>query len=38
MPNTNELPKNTCEVDGKVMAYVELGEGAPIVFLHGNPA
>jgi haloalkane dehalogenase len=38
MQNTNELPKNTCQVDGKVMAYVELGEGSPTVFLHGNPA
>ena len=25
------------EVDGKQMAYVEVGEGDPIVFLHGNP-
>ena len=38
MPKTDELPKNNCEVDGKRMAYVELGEGLPIVFLHGNPA
>jgi haloalkane dehalogenase len=38
MLNTDELPKHTCEVDGKRMAYVELGEGPPIVFLHGNPA
>ncbi|MEE9417313.1 MAG: haloalkane dehalogenase [Acidimicrobiales bacterium] len=25
------------EVAGKSMAYVEIGEGDPIVFLHGNP-
>jgi haloalkane dehalogenase len=38
MTKTDELPKHICEVDGKGMAYVELGEGRPIVFLHGNPA
>lgn len=27
----------TIEVDGKQMAYVEMGEGRPIVFQHGNP-
>ena len=30
-------PKKTTTVKGKKMAYVELGEGDPIVFLHGNP-
>ena len=30
-------PKQTAEVLGKRMAYVEAGEGDPIVFLHGNP-
>jgi haloalkane dehalogenase len=29
--------KKTIEVLGKRMAYVEVGEGDPIVFLHGNP-
>lgn len=29
--------KRTLEVLGKRMAYVEVGEGDPIVFLHGNP-
>jgi len=29
--------KKTISVKGKTMAYVEVGEGAPIVFLHGNP-
>ena len=29
--------KKTVSVKGKTMAYVEVGEGAPIVFLHGNP-
>ena len=30
-------PKKTAIVRGKRMAYVEVGEGDPIVFLHGNP-
>ena len=30
-------PKQTAEVLGKRMKYVEVGEGDPIVFLHGNP-
>jgi haloalkane dehalogenase len=29
--------KQYAEVKGKRMAYVEVGEGDPIVFLHGNP-
>ena len=34
----NHVPeKHQIEVDGKVMSYVEMGEGEPIVFLHGNP-
>jgi haloalkane dehalogenase len=32
-----EHPKKTIEVNGKRMAYVEMGEGDPIVFQHGNP-
>ncbi|MEM9515272.1 MAG: haloalkane dehalogenase [Actinomycetota bacterium] len=32
-----EPPKRFAEVLGKRMAYVEAGEGDPIVFLHGNP-
>ena len=32
-----EHPKKTIEVLGKTMAYVEMGEGDPIVFQHGNP-
>ena len=32
-----EHPKKKIEVLGKQMAYVEMGEGDPIVFLHGNP-
>lgn len=31
------LPKNFVDVLGRRMAYVERGDGAPIVFLHGNP-
>jgi haloalkane dehalogenase len=30
-------PKQKTQVKGKAMAYVEVGEGDPIVFLHGNP-
>ena len=37
MISTKELPKQTIVVNGKRMAYVELGEGDPIVFQHGNP-
>ena len=37
MFSTKELPKKFCDVHGKRMAYVELGSGAPVVFLHGNP-
>ena len=33
----DELPKNKVAVNGKVMAYAEMGSGDPIVFLHGNP-
>jgi haloalkane dehalogenase len=29
--------KQTAVIDGKAMAYVDKGEGDPIVFLHGNP-
>ena len=29
--------KKYTTVDGRQMAYVEVGEGHPIVFLHGNP-
>ncbi len=29
--------KKTAEVRGRKMTYVEVGEGDPIVFLHGNP-
>ena len=35
--NAAELPKSFVEVKGKQMAYVEMGEGDPVVFLHGNP-
>ncbi|MEE2638259.1 MAG: haloalkane dehalogenase [Acidobacteriota bacterium] len=33
----NELPKKQIQVRGRTMAYVEMGGGDPIVFLHGNP-
>ncbi len=32
-----EHPKQFTQVNGKTMAYVELGEGEPVLFLHGNP-
>ncbi|MGE0625668.1 MAG: haloalkane dehalogenase [Pseudomonadales bacterium] len=35
--NSREHAKQTIEVLGKRMAYVEMGEGDPIVFQHGNP-
>lgn len=35
--DTKEYPKKTIEVLGKQMAYVEMGEGDPIIFQHGNP-
>ena len=35
--STAEHPKKYAIVKGKKMAYVEMGEGDPIVFLHGNP-
>ncbi len=34
---TAEHPKKSVEVHGRKMTYVEMGEGDPIVFLHGNP-
>jgi haloalkane dehalogenase len=39
MPISAELPyaKQTVEVEGKRMAYLDVGAGDPIVFLHGNP-
>ena len=37
MIGTQEHPKKTIDVLGKTMAYVEMGEGDPIVFQHGNP-
>ncbi len=32
-----EHPRQTVNIAGRKMAYVEMGEGDPIVFLHGNP-
>ena len=32
-----ELAKKNIDVLGRRIAYVELGEGAPVVFQHGNP-
>ncbi len=35
--SAQEHPKNDLSVRGRRMAYVEMGAGDPIVFLHGNP-
>lgn len=37
MISAKALPKQSIEVLGKTLRYVELGEGAPIIFQHGNP-
>jgi haloalkane dehalogenase len=37
MISAMEHEKQFIEVNGKRMAYVEMGEGRPIVFQHGNP-
>jgi haloalkane dehalogenase len=37
MISAKEHPKSYCDVNGKRMAYVEMGTGDPILFLHGNP-
>ena len=37
MISAAELPKKKVSVKGKSMAYVERGEGQPIIFQHGNP-
>ncbi len=37
MISAAEHPKKTVEVLGHQMAYVEMGEGDPIIFQHGNP-
>lgn len=37
MISADEHPKKFIEVGGKRMAYVEMGEGKPILFQHGNP-
>lgn len=39
MPITaTPMPTQFVEVEGKRMAYSEMGEGRPILFQHGNPA
>ena len=37
MISADEHPKKSVQVKGRTMAYVEMGQGDPIVFLHGNP-
>ena len=34
---TSRYPKQKRKILGREMAYVEVGQGDPIVFLHGNP-
>ena len=37
MISSKELAKKSITVKGKSMSYVEMGEGDPIIFQHGNP-
>ena len=37
MSNSWQSQKQYLDVNGRQMAYVEMGEGDPIVFQHGNP-
>jgi haloalkane dehalogenase len=37
IPSEARYPKKTTDILGRKMAYVEVGSGDPIVFLHGNP-
>ena len=37
MISATEHPKKYIDVNGRRMAYVEMGEGNPIIFQHGNP-
>lgn len=37
MIGVEELPRKSVDVLGRRMAYVETGEGPPMVFQHGNP-
>ena len=35
---SNNLHKKSIDVLGSKMAYLEIGEGEPVVFIHGNPS
>ena len=37
MSAADPYPRKRAEIDGRMMAYVDVGEGRPVVFLHGNP-
>ena len=37
VPADDPFPRSRVRVDGHEMAYVDVGSGDPIVFLHGNP-
>lgn len=36
-PDHDPHPRRHVELDGLEMAYIDVGEGDPVVFLHGNP-
>jgi haloalkane dehalogenase len=37
MTTADPTPKNHVTIDGSSIAYIQTGDGDPIVFLHGNP-
>ena len=38
MTSIHSLPaKKSVQINGKRMAYVDVGKGDPVLFLHGNP-
>jgi haloalkane dehalogenase len=37
VPAEDPFPRSRARVEGAEMAYVDVGQGRPIVFLHGNP-
>ena len=32
-----DFDKSSVNIDGQKLAYIDVGEGTPIVMLHGNP-
>jgi haloalkane dehalogenase len=37
VPADDPLPRSRIQIGDHEMAYVDVGRGDPIVFLHGNP-